>query len=351
MKKVPGRQRAAPHKPASSIDVAKLAGVSQSAVSRAFTDGASVSDETKRRVMEAADRLGYRPNALATAVLSRKSNLVGVVMGEITNPFYPEILELLLEQLEGRGYRVLLKRLGGDATADAAIEEVLRYRVRGAIVTSSVISDEMAGRCGRSSVPIVLFNRHVKDLGVTSVSCDNVDAGRIVANLLLDSKHQRPAFVSGSDAASTNRDRKKGFLDRLLERGISRVQVDGGENSHLVGYDAAKRLLSTSPRPDALFCASDILAFGALDALRDLGLQVPTDVSVVGFDDVPMAAWPAFNLTTIRQQRQRMVQEAIEALVGHIERGTPPTVRLVPGELVLRGTVKATRKARTTVAA
>jgi DNA-binding LacI/PurR family transcriptional regulator len=232
-----------------------------------------------------------------------------------------------------------LERSNGN-TADAAVEEVLRYRVRGAIVTSSVISDEMARQCGRSSVPVILFNRHAEDLGITSVCCDNVDAGRTVANLLLDAGHIRPAFLSGSDEASTNRDRKKGFLDRLAERGKSRIPIEGGENSHAVGYGAAKRLLALSPRPDALFCASDILAFGALDAIREAGLRVPEDMSVVGFDDVPMASWPAFNLTTVRQQREQMVKEATDALIGQIEQATKPTVRLVPGELVLRGTVR-----------
>jgi DNA-binding LacI/PurR family transcriptional regulator len=345
------RTRTRDAKPASSIDVARLAGVSQSAVSRSFTDGTSVSEQTKRKVLKAAEELGYRPNALARAVLTRQSDLIGVVMGEITNPFYPEVLELLLTELERRGYRVLLKRLEQPDSADAAVEEVLRYRVRGAIITSSIISDDMARKCGRSAVPVVLFNRHVKDLGVTSVCCDNVDAGRAVANLLLDTGCVRPAFVSGSAEASTNNDRQKGFLDRLAERGARHVMVEGGAASHAAGYDATKRLLAMSPRPDGLFCSSDILAFGALDAVRELGLVVPHDISIVGFDDVPMASWPVFNLTTVRQQRQRMVHESVEALVGQIAQGTRPTVRLVPGELVLRGTVKMRQKSRAASAA
>jgi len=266
-------------------------------------------------------------------------------MGEITNPFYPEVLDLLLAALEGQGYRALIKRLERGPTADVAIEEVLRYRVRGVIVTSSVISDAMAQKCGRSSVPVVLFNRHMKDLGVSSVCCDNAGAGQLVANLLLDTGHIRPAFVSGSDEATTNRDRKKGFLNCIARRGISRTPVDGGgENSHAVGYAATRRLLTLTPRPDALFCASDILAFGALDAIREMGLRVPDDISVVGFDDVPMSSWPVFNLTTVRQQRQRMVQEAVNDLLAHIENETGPTVRLVPGELILRSTVRGKRR-------
>jgi DNA-binding LacI/PurR family transcriptional regulator len=324
---------------ASSIDVARRAGVSQSAVSRAFAAGRSISDETKQKVLKAAEELGYRPNALAKAVLSRQSDLIGIVMGEFADPFFAEILELLLTNLERSGHRALIKRVQPGDTADSAVEEVLRYRVRGAIVTSSIITDDTAQKCGRSSVPVVLFNRHVKDLGVTSVCSDNVEGGRKVADLLLDSGHSRPAFVSGPEE-STNRDRKRGFVNRLSERGIRFVPVEGGASSHAVGYGVTKQLLNSLPRPDALFCSSDILAFGALDAVRESGLRIADDVSVVGFDDVPMAGWPVFNLTTVRQKRDEMVREAVEALLSQIDFGTAPSVRLLPAELIIRGTVR-----------
>lgn len=322
----------------SSTDVAKRAGVSQSAVSRAFS-GASVSDETRRRIMAAADELGYRPNALVR-VISEQSNLIGVVMGEITNPFYPEVLETLLRELEAEGFRVLLKHLDGAQNADSAIEEVLAYRVRGIIVTSSFVSPEMAERCAESEVPVVLFNRHIRDVKISSISCDNVDAGRMIANLFLDSGHQRPAFISGSAVATSNLDRKKGFLDRVAERGGWTVPVLGDEHSYAVGFAAARELVAMRERPDALFCASDVIAFGALDALREAGISVPREMSVVGFDDIPMAAWAAFNLTTVRQPRRRMVREAVEMMMARIRGAATNGVRLVPGELILRGTLR-----------
>lgn len=331
---MPSRSRAGP----SSLDVAQRAGVSQSAVSRAFS-GASVSAEMRRKIMLAADELGYRPNALMR-VLSQQSNLIGVVMGEITNPFYPEVLEAMLVELEARGFRVLLKRLDGTANADAAIEEVLAYRVRGVVVTSSVVSAGMAERCAASEVPVVLFNRHIRDVRISAISCDNVDAGRMVANLFLDRGHRRPAFISGSEAATSNMDRRKGFLDRVAERGGPAVPVAGGEHSYEVGFAAAKELMDLPDAPDALFCASDVIAFGALDALRESGLSVPNDVSVVGFDDIPMAAWAAFSLTTVRQPRRRMVREAVETLCARIAGSDVGPIRLVPGELVERATLR-----------
>lgn len=323
---------------ASSTDVAKRAGVSQSAVSRAFS-GASVAEETRRKIMAAADELGYRPNALVR-VISEQSNLIGIVMGEITNPFYPEVLETLLQDLEAAGFRVLLKHLDKAQNADSAIEEVLAYRVRGIIVTSSFVSAEMAERCAASEVPVVLFNRHIRDLKISSISCDNVDAGRMIANLFLDSGHQRPAFISGSTVATSNLDRKKGFLDRIAERGGWTVPVVGDEHSYDVGFAGARELIAMRERPDALFCASDVIAFGALDALRTAGISVPGEISVVGFDDIPMSAWAAFNLTTVRQPRRRMVKEAVEMMIARIKGTSTNGVRLVPGELILRGTLR-----------
>lgn len=323
----------------SSIDVAHHAGVSQSAVSRTFS-GRSVSEETRRKVLRAADELGYRPNALLR-VITQQSNLIGVVMGEITNPFYPEVLEAFLVALEDRGYRVMLKHLNGAKDADAAIEEVLAYKVRGIIVTSSYLGPEIAERCAKSDVPVVLFNRLIHGVDVSAISCDNVDAGRMVANLFMDRGFSRPAFISGSLAASSNLDRKKGFFDRLAERGGREPVVFGDEHSYEVGARAAADLLAQPERPDCIFCASDVLAFGAMDTLRAAGCLVPEHVSIVGFDDIPMAAWGAFNLTTLRQPRRRMVKEAVEILLSRIDGSSAKPVRLVPAELVMRGTLKA----------
>jgi DNA-binding LacI/PurR family transcriptional regulator len=333
----------------SSLDVARLAGVSPSAVSRAFTPGASVSAATRGKVRTAAEQLGYQPNALPRMLLTARSNLVALIVGELTNPFYPEVQRLFLEALQARGRRVLLFALeGGAGGVDEALREVLKYRVDGVIVTSATISRETAAACGRMRTPVVLFNRTLRrggDVGTSSVCCDNVEAGRLVANLLLDAGHRRPAFVLGDPAASTNRDRETGFLGRLGERGLWDVPKEGGVNSYDAGHAAALALCAGPAgdrRPDALFCASDIVALGTLDALRhELGLRVPEDVSVVGFDDIPMAGWASYRLTTVRQRRRRMVERAVAMLVSKLEGGVgQPQVELVPGELVVRASAR-----------
>jgi DNA-binding LacI/PurR family transcriptional regulator len=272
-------------------------------------------------------------------VISRGSNLVGLVMGEITNPFYAEVLDGFLVELEARGLRILLKRIG-PRTADEAVEEALAYRVCGVIVTSSIITAATAERCAASAVPVVLFNRTVRSLPISSIACDNIEAGRTAANLLLDAGHVRPAFVSGSRQATSNLDRHKGFADRLVERTGEEPPFEGHEHAYEVGAEATRTLLAMPRPPDALFCASDALAFGALDALREMGRRVPDEVSVLGFDDIPMAAWASFDLTTFRQPRRHMVAEAVQALVDRIEGHPPGPVRLVPAELVRRGTLR-----------
>lgn len=327
----------------SSLDVARLAGVSQSAVSRAFTPGASVSPATRGKVRAAAEELGYQPNALPRMLLTARSNLVALIMGELANPFYPEVQRLFLDALQARGQRVLLFALEPGRGVDDALHEVLKYRVDGIIVTSATISAETARACGRMRTPVVLFNRYIRDRDACSICCDNVEAGRLVANLLLDAGHERPAFVSGDPAASTNSDREAGFLGRLAERGVWDVPRAVGANSYEAGRAGALALFGPSgPRPDALFCASDIIALGALDELRHgLGLRVPEDVSVVGFDDIPMAGWASYRLTTVRQQRRRMVGRAVEVLLTRLEEGLPrPLIELVPGRLVVRASAR-----------
>ncbi|MCW5860867.1 MAG: substrate-binding domain-containing protein, partial [Caldilineales bacterium] len=183
-----------------------------------------------------------------------------------------------------------------------------------------------------------LFNRYVLGAQVDAVCTDNVEAGRLAANLLLDAGHHRLAFIEGKVNASTNIDRKKGFLDRLRERGYTDVLVAPGDYSYESGFAAAKRLLGRDDRPDAIFCASDSEALGALDAARyECGLSVPDDVSILGFDDIPAAAWPSYSLTTIRTPVNRMVNATIDLVLSRLEKpASSPTTLLLPGALVVR---------------
>ncbi|MBO9433339.1 LacI family DNA-binding transcriptional regulator [Ruegeria sp. R13_0] len=325
-----------------SLQVAQLAGVSQSAVSRVFTPGASVSKKTEDKVRKAAAELGYRPNVLARAMVSGKSRIIGLVVGYLENYFYPEALEKLSNALQEQGYHVLIFMASRSAgNIDDVMEEILDYQVDGVVLASVPMSSDIATRCQQAGVPVVLFNR-TQDLdGITTVASDNYAGGRKVAEFLLAGEHQRIAYVAGWQGASTQRDREAGFRAALAEGGQNVFAHDVGDFHTENARAAARRMFDVAPgkRPDAVFVANDHMALAVMDVIRfELGLRVPEDVSVIGYDDVPPAGWPAYNLTTIRQRANLMVAETVTALLDHID--TPATAKprkvAIDGPLIVR---------------
>lgn len=325
-----------------SIDVAQLAGVSQSTVSRVFTDMDSVSPDKRQRVLEAAHELGYVPNAIARSLTMKRTNIIGIVMANLTSPFYPYVLEKFLQHFYQMDKQTLLFTAAPDQDIDDIMPHILQHRVDALIITSAKLSTAMADECLRYGIPVILFNRYILDSNANAVCTDNVEGGRVVANLLLDTGHQRIAYIAGQPNASTNTDREKGFSDRLRERGVKEWLREEGDFFYQSGYDAAVRLLSRPDRPDAIFCASDNMALGAIDAARyGVGLHIPQDVSIIGFDDIPMASWPSYRLTTMAQQVDVMVAETIDLMLRKIEEpDSKPALRLVPGRLTIRGSVR-----------
>ncbi len=323
----------------SSVDVAKRAGVSQAAVSRTFTPGASVSEETRNKVLAAAEDLGYHPNVIARSLIQQSTKIIGIVMIRFQNPFYSIVLGKFTEKLGELGYRTMLLNTADSKGIDEALPMALQYQVDGIIITSATLSSTMAEGCVRSGTPVVLFNRYNSRGNVSAVFCDGVGGGRMVADALLDAGHGRLAFISGEEGSSTSRDREKGFRDRLRERGqdLSK-RVNGKEYTYEAGFSAARELLETKKPPDAVFCANDLIAMGALDFARgQMGIKVPEELSIVGFDDIPMAAWPAYALTTVQQPVDWMVDATIERLMRAIESPVAEIViKKVPGILVER---------------
>ena len=324
-----------------SLDVARLAGVSQSAVSRALTPGASISEAMKRRVTEAAEALGYTPNVFARSLITRRSDLIGVVMGEVRGAFYAEVLDRLGRSLQQRGQRVLFAGAPLDVGPDNAVQELLHYQVAGIVITSATLSREMAARCAAGNAPVVLLNRKPPPGEASSVRCDSVDGGFLAGDLLARAGHGRFAFIGGLPGAFSSRERERGFANALATHGKTiAVRAEGGF-TYQGGFAAARDLLRGSAPPDAIFCGSDEMALGVVDAARVQGLRVPQDLSVVGFDDIPAAAWEGYRLTTIRQPVERMVERTLEILFGQIERpGSKRVVQQIAGELVVRSSAR-----------
>jgi DNA-binding LacI/PurR family transcriptional regulator len=320
-------------------DVARALGVSQSTISRAFTVSASIAEETKERVLKTATALGYRPNVIARSLITRRTNIVAVVIENLVDPFYPLVLNALTQRIQSCGCQTLLFVPDGGQGVEDILPTLLQYQVDAIVITSATLSSTMARTCALRQTPVVLFNRYVPGLDIHAVSCDNEAGGRLVAEFLVKTAHVRPAYVSGLPDSTTNLDRKRGFVSRLNELDVTSWLVEeGGCYGHEAGYAAAKRLVARHGRPDAIFFASDVMAFGGIEALREVGLRVPEDISVLGFDDVPMAAWPSNALTTVRQPVDDMADEAI-ALVGLGSPGSAPvepTTRFICGTLVER---------------
>ncbi len=326
----------------SSLDVAKYAGVSQSTVSRVFIPGSSVSEKMRQKVLKAAEELGYQPNVIARSLNQRSTKIIGIVMARVASPFYSVVLREFSKKLQDVGYRTLLLNIEYGHKLEEALPAALQYQVDGIVITSATLTSQMAESCLQAGTPVVMFNRYKPGINVNSVCCDNLGGGRLIANALIESGHTRLAHITGDKNSSTNRDREKGFLERIRECGYELQFQEDGDNSYQSGYKAAQRLLQTDRLPDAIFCTSDLMALGAIDAARtEFHVNVPGDISVIGFDDIEMASWPNYSLTTVRQPVDRMVDAAITVLTDAIASSSNETViKLFPGELIVRGSVR-----------
>ena len=326
------------------VEVAEQAGVSVSAVSRAFSPDASCSDAMRAKVMAAAEQLGYKPNRLARGIRAQ-SHLIGILMADFENPAYLPILNDFTTSLQKAGYHSLLINVGGNMDMQEAVELVMEYQVDGLIVTSSSLPPELVEVCHEQQTPVVIFARHSRNNPVTAVCCDNVSGGRMAADTLSAAGYQNFAYISGVPGATTTLDRQRGFISRLLELGHEQWQVvDGGAHSYESGYAATCQLFTQNDPPDALFFANDIMACGGMDAIRHkFGLRIPEDVGVMGFDDIQLAQNQAYDLTTIRQPFPEMVQSTVDKLLVGIKNtqsreSKEPVV--LPCELMVRGSVR-----------
>ncbi|MFK7762144.1 MAG: LacI family DNA-binding transcriptional regulator [Roseobacter sp.] len=326
-----------------SLDVAEKAGVSRSAVSRVFTPGASVSKTTRDKVRKAAADLGYRPNVLARSLNTGRSRIIGLVVAYLENQFYPEAIERLSKALQAEGYHVLVFMASNDhAATQSVIDELLDYQVDAIIAASVGLSNDLTQRCEAMGIPIVLFNRHQYDDRLTSVTSDNVAGGRKLAEFLIAGGHEKIAHIAGWEGASTQIDREAGFVHGLKAAGVQLFARGVGNFNFETTQEAARHMFSAKDRPDAVFVANDHMAFAVMDVLRfELGLRVPQDVSVVGYDDVTLAHWPSYDLTTVRQPTNRMVAETTRALLARLGNTDDTPHRIVlDGPLMIRGSAR-----------
>ena len=334
-----GRATTKPRRRATAEDVARAAGVSRSAVSRVYTPGAYVSPEKRARVHAAADKLGYRPNALAASLNVGSSNLVAIVTGSLVNHYDGEVIGKLVEGLSRIGKWPVV--LGGtsDDIRDTEILDVLAYPLDALVIRGGSVDRRLADHCAKLKVPLIISGRVLKARGVDCVCCDNAAGIALAVRQFVADGRTRIAYLGGLQGFASEQERYDGFQAALAAHGRDSAGAAWADFSFQGGYTAAFDLLSANPRPDALVCCNDAMALGVLGAADTLGIDVPGDLGVIGFDDIEMAAWPCFQLTTVRNPLGETVDHILRMLESRQEDllRQDQIVRLDP-QLVLRAT-------------
>lgn len=331
---------ARPGKPVTSYDVAKRAGVSQSAVSRCFTAGGSVSKVTRAKIMAAVDALGYRPNAIARSLITQRSNMVAIIVANIG--FHPEFTACLSRCFTARGLHVLLFTMDHESDADRVVDQIWQYRVDGVIAAVRLPRSHVETFAKRK-MPLVFLNRYASDIPINSVCCDQIEGERLLVDGLLAAGHRRFGIIAGPSDSAVSAQRVEEAVRRLEQAGMRDVAIVEGEFDYDSGRRAMRALASNGTAPEAVICANDMMAIGAMDAVRfDLGLAIPDDVSIVGFDGLNQAYWASYNLMTIRQPVSAMVEAAVDMLMARVDSpGLATEKRMFSGELVRGGSAKA----------
>lgn len=323
-------------------DVATKAGVSTSAVSRAFTDGASVSLKMRRKVEKAAAELGYRPNFLARSLTTRRTKLIGLVSNNFHNPIFLEVFDLFTKGLQDRGLRPLLVNLSDETDPENSLRMLQQYSVDGAVVASSTLPPEFSKAFRDQNLPVVhTFGRYSSSPEVHVVGIDNVEAGRMAARELIERGYRNIAFLGGPEQATSSQDRLQGFLEETAKHPELTVSHSFSAEYSFQAGRAEMLRLSKSEMAEAYFCGDDVLSIGVLSAIKDLGLAVPNDIGIIGFNDMEMASWENIALTTIHQPIKQIVNSSVELMEAMLdEPDRYPEARLFPCRVIERATLR-----------
>ena len=322
-------------------DVAKRAGVSRSAVSRAFTDGASVSPKMRQKVEKAAEELGYSPNLLARSLTTRRTKLIGLVSNNFHNPIFLEVFDLFTRGLQDCGLRPLLVNLSDETDPEHSVQMLTQYSVDGVIVASSTLPPAFSKAFRDKRIPVVnTFGRYASNPDVHVVGIDNVAAGRAAAIELIARGYKEVAFLGGPKSATSTQDRFEGFRDEIAKHaGMIQTHSYAEAYSFQAGRAEMVRLLKAG-HAEAYFCGDDVLSIGVLSAIKDAGLSVPEDIGIIGLNDMEMSSWESIALTTIHQPIKQIITASValmEAMLNDPARH--PEARLFPCHVVERGTL------------
>jgi DNA-binding LacI/PurR family transcriptional regulator len=321
--------------PATLEDVAREAGVSRALVSLVMRQKPQVSEERRARVLAAATKLGYRPNAMARSLASRRSSTVGVLLNDLHNPFFAEITDGIEQVARRRRYRVLLSTGGRSrAREEAALEAFLESRVDGLILVSTLLPEAKISQAANLA-PVTLVSRTSTLPTVDSVLTDDVHGAELAVAYLIELGHRRIAHIDGGRNPSSG-PRRQGYERAMGTAGLECLVVPG-DFSESGGAEAAERLLALPELPTAVLASNDMAAAGVMDRLVEAGLSVPADISVVGYDNTSLAQMRQVNLTTVNQPRAEMGRLAMQAVLERIDgRRTEAVSHVTTPTLVIR---------------
>lgn len=282
--------------------VADLAGVSRSAVSRTFTEGASVSDATRERVLRAAETLGYHVNHLARGLMNDSSNIVCIVTTDIDAPYHGKFIESLTRQLQAAGKVAMIVNTTGGSDIESAMRLTLQYRADASIVLSGQPDRQIIENCINNGQRVIVVNRDEVAAGTQNINVSNRAAAREAFHMLHSAGCNHLAVVTSDVGTPSLRARETSFVEEAQAAGLDVTTACVGPTTYDTGCEAARQLCSAQVPPDGVFCVTDLLACGFMDAARnEFDIAIPEDLCVVGFDNIMQAEWSAYDLTTFRQ--------------------------------------------------
>ncbi|WP_137168903.1 LacI family DNA-binding transcriptional regulator [Marinomonas sp. FW-1] len=323
----------------SAEDVAKLAGVSRASVSRVFSDQGNVARETRKKILQAANELGYQVNFLAQGLNRKRSQLIGVVVARLSDPFRSSLLEGLLSEIQRKGYQALVTEVRDADELEMTIRRFTQFRVSGVVVTSGQPPADLVKECVQHNVPVVGINRHVEFPEVDLVCSDNKMAAELVAEQLIACGCQSIAWLNYRESTWSGINRGDMFQQVMAETSRDLFEIVAEADGYEGGRQAAHVFCAEGRNVDGVFCANAQLACGFLDGMRENGLDAPHDFRIIGFDNTPQTAQYSYRLTTIHQDVEETARRVLSCLEA---RGKDPSIdqsiEEIPVKLVIRNT-------------
>lgn len=327
-------------------DIAKKIGISYATVSRALNNRAGVNPQTRERVLEAAEKMGYQPNAIARGLVMKSTHTIALVIPDITNPFFPEIVRSAEDEASELGYNTFLCNTNWDIEKEQSYLKLLQEkRVDGIILKPA--SDSEGNSFNNISVPLVLLDRTSKDDNYSCIEVDDRRGGFLATKHLIESGYKRIAFIGGKLDSYSDSQRKEGYRQALLryKYEIDESLIRNGSFKTKSGYEIMNSLIKEGNVPDAVFAGNDVIALGVMQSAKEHGLNVPEDLGIVGYDDIDCAKLPQIQLTTIAQPKNQIGRYAVELLLSVINERDhkEPRIIILEPELIIRSTTKEIR--------